>query len=587
VTLTLDFETKPITPADPWPEPVGVAIQNGGRPGRYLAWGHPSGNNTTLELARRELKDQLAGASRVVMFNAPFDVGVARRLDVGMPWAKAEDAQVLAFLADPYAKKRDLKTFAHVELGLAPDARDELHAWIKTYVKEAKGRKRLGEFYHLAPGHLVGKYARHDTRATHGLFRHWRKRFGGEAYAREMALLPVLDDMTRCGFPLDAAGLSNDAPAWAAQLERTDRYLRRLLRGGVDLGKHEKVADAMEKAGLVTEWIETATGRRSLSYDNLKILAGEGKASAAFVEAWGYRSVLVHTLRTFVEPWLAAGDTLHPQWNSVKKDFEGGGFGAVTGRLSSSPNVQNIINEIPAFRVPASWLPLPRMRRYVVAPAGGLIVGVDVSQQEPRILADVVGDPLRQWYIDEPRMDVHQKVSDEIRRVTGRELTRKAVKIVNLAAIYKNGIASTAAKIGCSYDEAAEIRRTHGRVLPGIKQWERRLASSPTFGTAGGRVYHHDPERPYKSGNTYVQGSAADQLKRIMIEAAPRLAHFGARLGLSVHDELVAFAPRNNAVDVRAVLERVIEETGTAGGERRMFSVPMLGDSYVRERWQK
>lgn len=585
--LTLDFETEPITPTTRWPEPVGCAVQHGSRPGRYLAWGHKGGgNNCSKQEALEVLRDCVRLAPAVAMFNAPFDVGVARRMGLEVPWSKVEDVQVLAFLAEPYAKKRDLKTFAAVELGMSSEERDDLHRWIRAFVPEAKGRakSKLGEFYHRAPGDLVGRYARADVRMTYALWKFWRP-YKGRAFAREMAVLPVLEDMTLRGVPIDHEELVAALPAWQETLAQVELELLGMLCADVDLGSHEQVADALEKAGLVKEWIETKKGARSLAYDSLVVLVAEGNFDRAFAEAWGYRSVLMHTLRAFAEPWAAAGGTLHPQWNSVKKERGEGGartLGAVTGRLSSNPNVQNIIKRLLEI---AGRPGLPNMRRYVRAPAGHRLVGVDVSQQELRILADAVGAPLSDWYHADPDLDLHDKVAAEVQRLTGMAIGRSRAKVVNLATIYKNGIASMAAKIGCTYDEAAMVKRAHARAVPGIKKWEKELAKEAVFETAGGRTYHHDPARPYKSGNTYIQGSAADQLKQIMIEAADELTNLDARLVLTAHDEIVALAPASAAAEVSETLVEIVAGTGS-DSTTGMFSVPMRSQHYIRERWQ-
>lgn len=480
--LTLDFETKPITPADPWPEPVGVAIQNAHRPGRYLAWGHPTGNNCEALAARDELRQLVDGSHRVLMFNAPFDVGVAARIGVRVPWDKVEDAQILAFLADPYATKRGLKDFAHVTLGDPPDERDELNAWIKAFVPAAKGRKKLGEFIHLAPGDLVGRYARGDVSRTYKLAKHWQ-RYVGRAYRRELELLPVLEKMSLGGLPIDVDALAADHPTWARALNTAERWLTKKV-GDVDLGSHEKVADALERAGLVKEWIETAKGRRSLAYDSLTILAAEGNFDRPFAEVWGYRSFLIHALRTFVEPWLACGGVQRAQWNGTLQERGG----AVTGRLSSTPNQQNIGKRVPRFAVPRAWPELPALRRYVRAPEGHRLVGADISQQEPRIMADAVGGALKERYRADPKLDFHQLGADLIRASTGLDIGRDRTKPVGLAKIYGGGAPRIASQVGCTIEEARVFRDAHGRAFPEIREWEKKLRKTVTFEAAGGRT---------------------------------------------------------------------------------------------------
>lgn len=580
--LTLDFETHPIAPERPFPAPVGCALKVDGRRSRYLAWGHPRGNCCDAGEALRILDDHVRDARRVVMFNAPFDVGVGRPFGLDVPWVKVDDVQVMAFLADPYAQKRDLKSFAATVLGDPPEERDALHAWVKANIPEAKRlTKKLGQFYARAPGDVVGPYACDDVDKTYALYQHWKKTTAGRAYDREAALLPILERMHLAGLPIDHAGLAGGLSVWRGSLAKAGRYLCRRL-GVQDLGTPRQIMDAMEKADLITEWIETQEGHRSLAYESLRRLADEGKADAAFVEAYGYFSVLSHCIRTFAEPWLQAGAVFHPQWNGTRQERGG----AVTGRLSSTPNVQNIITRPPAFKVPRSWCPVPALRRYVKAPAGFSLVGADISQQELRVLAHFVGDPLRQWYREDPGLDLHRRVSEKIRETTGLDVTRDQAKTINLAKIYKQGIAATASKLGCEYEQAAILNHAHRVAVPGVGKWEGRLKAQVLFETAGGRPYYHDPVRPYKSGNTQIQGSAADQLKDIMIAAQPQLIELGGSLRLTAHDELAAVVPERRALAAAEILEREIVKTGWPH-EGAMFDVPMRADGYIRERWEQ
>jgi DNA polymerase I-like protein with 3'-5' exonuclease and polymerase domains len=60
-----------------------------------------------------------------------------------------------------------------------------------------------------------------------------------------------------------------------------------------------------------------------------------------------YRGALATCVQTFMRVWLRqaeeTGGTIHTMWNQVRQsDVDGDLIGARTGRLSSSPNFQNI-----------------------------------------------------------------------------------------------------------------------------------------------------------------------------------------------------------------------------------------------------
>jgi DNA polymerase-1 len=417
---------------------------------------------------------------------------------------------------------------------------------------------------------------------TSGLWWYWRVLRSTKAYAREISLLPVLDAMTAEGLPLDVDGLAADLPGWLRAQKRAANALGLILGSGVDLGKHEQVADRLEKLDLVKEWVETPKGKRSLAYESLAVLAAEEKFDRAFAEIWGYYSTLSHVIVTFAHPWLKAGVALHPQWNATRQERGG----ARTGRLSSNPNIQNIIKKPPTFAVPKSWVPIPRMRHYVLAPRGQRLVGADISQQELRVLAHAMGEPLISWYREDPTIDLHVKVSELIAQITGMHLERGVVKTINFAKIYGAGVAKLASQLGRTEDDARTFKRAHTQALPGVGKWERKLAESATFQTVGGRTYCHDPERPYKSPNTYIQGSSADQSKEVMLAVQPEAVALGGSLCSMAHDEFVARVPSRNAKRMRGIMLDVIESTGWRGA-REMFSVPMRGEGYIRKRWQE
>ena len=71
-----------------------------------------------------------------------------------------------------------------------------------------------------------------------------------------------------------------------------------------------------------------------------------------------------------------------------------------------------------------------------------------------------------------------------------------------------------------------------------------------------------------------------------MIEVQPELANLGHSLAWMAHDEFVSLGPTWNAKAARDAMLDVIKSTGWQGS-REMFSVPMVGEGYVRQRWQE
>jgi len=590
----IDFETEPILGHKP-PKPVGVAIDRA-----YFAWGHPCENNSTETIGKRMLSRVFGSFdTELWAFNAGFDFPVAAaHLGLKTPWHRVRDVQILAFLADPLSTARDLKSLAEQHAGVKHGERNEMYEWIKTNIPEAKrlGPAKLGAFISRAPGNLVGRYAVGDTRDTRLLRDKWDGAWRGtQAYEREHALLPVLDDMRRCGIPIARKRLERDAQRWEGWLSRCDDWLMRRLRLK-DL-KPRMIVAACEALGLVEEWILTPkneeTGRGgtpSLAGDALDQLVREGLFhDKKLVEVWGYRTYLGWILKTFVRPWLASGgERVHPAWNGVRQERGG----AVTGRLSSTPNVQNMPkpSKIPTFKLPRGLEvgPIPNLRLYVEAPEGWTYVGIDISQQEFRILGHYVPS-IGDRYRENPKTDFHNVTSKMIEEVAHIKLIRDYVKVVNFCRIYGGGALAVSRQARVSYEQAEEFVRMHKQAFPGIETWDwemHRKGEGSVIPTVGGRKYPTVPDKSYRDKNYAIQGSAADQLKALMIAIHPEVKNLGGWIPLTAHDEILTCVPTRAARETKRILLEAVEDTGV-GGPREMFDVPMLGETYQGKRWVK
>ena len=102
-------------------------------------------------------------------------------------------------------------------------------------------------------------------------------------------------------------------------------------------------------------------------------------------------------------------------------------------------------------------------------------------------------------------------------------------------------------------------------------------SSSPTphTGQAG-----HDRTGTCHAINTPIQGSAADIVKKAMIQvdALLKTCYKDARLLLQVHDELILEVPENQAEEIATKLQSIMENVVT-------LSVPLRVSVEVGKRW--
>src|ERR1039458_9221849 len=153
----VDFETESIDPRGV-PQPVGVAIDEPGRLGsKYLAWGHPTGNNCSMIFAKSKLRD-IYEKFDVAYHHAQFDVDVGEIHLKLRPKRAIHCTLIQAFLHNPHSPTLELKELADLLCGVAPAERDELREWILLNVPGATAAT-WGAHICEAPGDLVAPYA--------------------------------------------------------------------------------------------------------------------------------------------------------------------------------------------------------------------------------------------------------------------------------------------------------------------------------------------------------------------------------------------------------------------------------------------
>ncbi len=601
--VAIDFETCAIRPRPDYPpKPVGVAIQYPGQRGHYFAFGHPTQNNATKEDVQRALASAWEHPGGLLFHNAKFDVDVAET-HLGMPrlpWASYHDTMFLLFLENPHAPSFGLKPSAERLLNLAPDEATDLHEWIVRAGLILKGAKGWGAHISMAPGELVGTYAVGDVERTVRLFQRLIPEIGKrgmlEAYDRERELMLILLDNERLGIPVDLTRLATDVDLYCSIQEKLEGWIRIALKAPLlNLDAGAKLIEALGNAGAVDMGMlgVTTGGKQKSDKENL----ARAVTDPILRGALAYRASLKTCLGTFMAPWLkqaqATGGRIHTSWSQTRNFEKGKAAGAVTGRLSSSPNFQNIpgvFREIypqgvkPPFPLP----PLPEVRSYITPEDGHVLLDRDYSQQELRILAEYAGGELFQAYESNPKLDLHEMVRAKLSEMLGYSLERKPVKTVVFGLIYGMGIAKMAHSGGVDVDAAQAIKNGVLALFPGIRGINQSMKTKSErhqpLRTWGGREYFCEPPKvidetlktfEYKMINVLIQGSAADCTKAAVINyhRAPHAGH----LLLTVHDEILLSVPKSEVDREMKALREAMAAVA--------FDVPMLSDGKSGSNW--
>jgi len=564
--ITIDFETEAIKPRPEYPpKPVGVAIWEPGKQPRYMAWGHPTGNNCSWEEAKSALLTIWNGDRELLFQNAPFDLEVAERwFDLPYPpWHRVHDTMLLAFMVDPHAKTLSLKPTADKWLDMPPEEQDRLKDWILSHVPEAKQRKaQWGAHISKSPGGLCGKYAIGDVVRTRKLFDKFRPMVSQKAYDREREVQPILLRADQRGVPVAVGPLERDVWKFENTLKRIDIDIgTRLKDFEVDVDSTKQLAAALDKAGMIDTWEYTEKGNKRVAAKSLMRTCNDSK----FVDLMGYRARLKTGLRTFGRSWLDRihKGRLHTHWNQVVNEEGVKKYGARTGRLSSTPNFQNLpkIKPDPIQGFPA----LPHPREYFVPSEGHVLLGRDYSQQELRILAYFLGGPVAEAYRKNQRLDIHTYAQEMILDLFEMKLDRGAVKTLAFGLLYGMGLDALSRSLKVSKEEASNFRRAYIGVFPGFREMQRQTKLAGRIDTWGDRKYLTESPRTelreitvfgggtqtkevvtqtfeYKLINQQIQGSAADCTKQAIINADQALEE--SDFLLTVHDEFLLDCPK-------------------------------------------
>ena len=398
----------------------------------------------------------------------------------------------------------------------------------------------------------------------------------------ELPLIPVLVDLERAGIRIDGASLSAQSRHVERELATRSTQIFEMAGEEFNINSPQQLARILfEKLQLPTLKRNAKTRTASTAVEVLEELALAHDLPRLILE-W---RALQKLKGTYID---ALPQLVNPETGRVHTCFNQAV--AATGRLSSSdPNLQNIPIRTELGR---------QIRGAFVAEPGHVLISADYSQIELRVLAHLSGD---QALIDafSRGEDIHDrtaaKVFGEGSGLGEHELRRRA-KIINYALLYGKTAFTLARDIGVSQAAAQQFIDAYFAGFPAVRAFiDTLLASARESGvvrTMFGRR-RLVPELTSRNGqirsaaervavNLPIQGTAADILKRAMIDVHEALTRerTGARMILTVHDELLFEAP-HAAADATAALVRQKMEAAVA------LSVPLTVDVGIGENWKE
>jgi DNA polymerase-1 len=277
---------------------------------------------------------------------------------------------------------------------------------------------------------------------------------------------------------------------------------------------------------------------------------------------------------------------IHPQTGRIHTSYNQ--TVTATGRLSSSnPNLQNIPIRTEEGR---------KIRRAFMAAPEHVLLSADYSQIELRILAHYSQDERLLEAFREDQ-DIHRRTAAEVLNIPSHEVTpemRRQAKAINFGIIYGMGpfglakqlrISNALAKTSIEryFDRYQGVKRFVEEVIRETKKNEYcktllgRKRPIPELGSRN-RTVRQQGER--LAVNTTIQGTAADLIKKAMIEIHSLLHEQGLKTSmlLQVHDELIFEAPMEELDQIKDMVKDRMENVWP-------ISVPLKVDMGWGENW--
>lgn len=554
----ISFDTETTSTDEMQAEIVGISLAVKEGEGYYIPLAHLAGQNLPVEQVIGALRGPMT-SPRIskVAHHAKYDyiVLVRHGLEVA---PIGFDTMIAEFVVNPDSRNLGLKNLALARLGVEMTHIEQLIGTGKHQLSMAEVAIESAAAYAAADAETTLRLLplmRQGVEQVHGT------KLMDEV---ETPLIPVLARM-------EMAGVLLDLP-WFKKLEQ--ELGERL--GGIEkqvyeaVGKPFNINSTQQLSEVLFDRLrlqppdrgrKTASGHYSTSGDILDALSGKHPVVDMVIQ----HRELSKLKSTYVDALPAAVDQktgrVHTSYSQT---------GAVTGRLSSSnPNLQNIPIRTEEGR---------RIRKGFIAASGHVLLSVDYSQIELRIVAHMARDEgmLSAFRVGQ---DIHATTAAAIFSVPLEQVTkdqRRHAKAVNFGLIYGMSAFGLSRGTDLTLAEAENFVKAYFGQFPGVKSYLDGIRKSAAqegyvetllgrrryftqLGKAASNVQVRNREER-EAINAPIQGTAADIMKIAMLHIPPALekAGLGAQMLLQVHDELVLEVPKAELEKTSKLVQKVM-----------------------------
>ena len=503
--------------------------------------------------------------------------------------------------------KYDTKIFARYDVSLAPVDDTMLLSYAINGGKHNHGMDYLSERYldhkPISIKTLLGsgksaitfdkvsisdavKYAAEDADITLRLWKLFKPMLHESNVTKvyetlERPLIPVLAKMEMNGIKVDRNTLSRMSNNFAQSMSGLEAEIYNLAGQSFNVGSPKQLGEILFDKLELPGGKKGKTGAYGTGVDVLEDLASEGHELPVKVLDWRQMSKLKSTYTDALQG--------HINSNTGRVHTSYIISGASTGRLSSTdPNLQNIPIRSEAGR---------KIREAFIAEEGNVLLSLDYSQIELRILAHIAKiDTLKQAFHE--GQDIHALTASQMFNVPLENMdpmVRRQAKAINFGVIYGISGFGLARNLRIPRKEAQSFIDTYFERFPGIRAYMDETVSfakeNGYVKTLFGRKVHTSeinakgPQAGFAKRaaiNAPIQGTAADVIRRAMVQMPNAIAHLPAKMLLQVHDELIFEVNKDALNETTEVVRNIMEK---ASEPVVKLDVPLVVDAGFGSNW--
>lgn len=505
--------------------------------------------------------------------NMKYDAKIFARNDISV--APIDDTMLISYALNGGLHRHGMDTLSERYLNHTPIP-----------IKTLLGTGKSAITFDRVPIDEAAPYAAEDADVTLRLWKLLKPRLSSERLTTvyetmERPLIPVLAKMEMTGIKVDRDHLSRMSNNFAQKMAGLEDEIHTLAGSNFNVGSPKQLGEILFDQMDLPGGKKGKTGAYATGAVVLEDLASEGHELPALVLDWRQMSKLKSTYTDALQGHI------NPDTGRVHTSYVISG--ANTGRLASTdPNLQNIPVRTEEGR---------RIREAFIAEEGNVLVSLDYSQIELRILAHIAKiDTLKQAFFD--GLDIHAMTASEMFGVPIEGMDpsiRRQAKAINFGVIYGISGFGLARNLRIPRADAQKFIDTYFERFPGIRKYMDEtvaFAKENNFvETLFGRRIH-TPEINAKGPhagfakraaiNAPIQGTAADVIRRAMIRVPDAIEHLPAKMLLQVHDELIFEVAADVVDETVAVVKSVMEQASLPAIK---LDVPLVVDAGQGANW--